>query len=196
MPSLINAYQSRAEGSSDPAGLKVPTPDVNLINDKVNTKICVEPNKTYLVRMINMGNVAGQAVYFDGHPFTTVEVDGTYTDEFYVGKQNIRVATGQRWSFLINTKNSTAKNYAIFTIMDLNMLFPPNGIPPDGYNPNGTAYLVYDKEKPLPPPVVLHEFDFFDDMSLVPADHEPLLAHVDHQIKMDTGFTDINGVVR
>ncbi|KAL8946668.1 MAG: hypothetical protein Q9222_006964 [Ikaeria aurantiellina] len=186
MPSLLAAYESTSNG-----GAKEPLPDANLINEQTNAKISVEPGKTYLVHMINVGNFAGQAVYFDGHPFTAVEVDGVWTDPSYVGLKNIRIATGQRWSFLINTKNSTSKNYAIYTTMDVNMLEPP-----PGYNPNGTAWLVYDEKKPLPPPPEFATFDFFDDMSLVPSDHQPLLEPVDHRIVMNTGWADINGVPR
>ena len=188
MPALLNTYESVA---NENAGGLEPIPDANLINDGINTQINVEPGKTYLVRILNIGNFAGQAVYFDGHPFTVVEVDGVYVDEYDVGTKNIRIATGQRWSFLIHTKNSTDTNFAIYSTLDINMFTPP-----PGYNPNATGYLIYNKAKPLPPPVYFSAFDFFDDMSLVPADHEPLLEPVTHSIKMETGWANMNGVQR
>ncbi|KAL8719660.1 MAG: hypothetical protein Q9225_003357 [Loekoesia sp. 1 TL-2023] len=188
MPELLGSYESISNANT---GGQEPVPDANLINDSINTQIPVEPGKTYLVRIINVGNFAGQAIYFDGHPFTAVEVDGVYVDASYVGSKNIRIATGQRWSFLVNTKNSTSKNFAIYTTLDVNMILPP-----PGYNPNQTAWLVYDKKKPLPPAPTFSTFDFFDDMSLVPSDHQPLLEPVTHQIKMDTGWANMNGVSR
>ncbi|KAI4126455.1 MAG: hypothetical protein LQ338_003742 [Usnochroma carphineum] len=168
-----------------------PVPDANLINEGINTQIPVEPGKTYLVRIINVGNFAGQAIYFDGHNFTTVEVDGVWVDENYVGAKNIRIATGQRWSFLIHTRNDTSQNFAIYATLDVNMILPP-----PGYNPNATAWLVYDKKKPLPPAPTFNTFDFFDDMDLVPSDHQPLLEPVNHRIVMNTGWATFNGVER
>ena len=188
MPELLPEYVSKANAD---AGGKEPPPDGNLFNDSVKTKVPVKPGKTYLVRIINMGSFAGHAIYFDQHPFTAVEVDGVYVDAKEIGTKNIRIATGQRWSFLMDTKNSTNKNFAIYTTLDVNMIEPP-----PGYNPNQTAWLVYDDTKPLPAPPSFSSFDFFDDMDLVPSDHQPLLEPVTHQIKMDTGWARQNGVLR
>lgn len=189
MPALLNSYQSR-KNEEQTDGLE-PIPDAPLINDQQNQKIKIEPGKTYLLRVIHMGNFVGMAVQFDGHPFTVVEVDGIYTEEVHVGDKNIRIATGQRWGFLFTAKPTAEKNYAIFATEDINMFTPP-----PGYNPNTTAYLMYDEHKPLPPDLVIYGFDFFDDMSLVPADRAPLLDKVDHHILLNTGFTNISGVHR
>ncbi|KAL9607512.1 MAG: hypothetical protein Q9167_007579, partial [Letrouitia subvulpina] len=186
MPDLIYEYQSK---SNEDAGGNEPKPDSTLINDSIDTKISVKPDKTYLLHVINSGNWAGQAIQIEDHHFTLVEVDGVYTDAVEVGSKNIRIATGQRWTFLMDTKNSTDRNYAIWAGMDVNMIAPP-----PGYNPNGTAYLVYNDNKPLPPPLVIPSFDFFDDIVLVPADHMPLLEPVDQRIIMTTGWANIDGI--
>lgn len=189
MPILLNTYQSR-KNEEDTNGLE-PIPAGALINDQQNQKFKIEPGKTYLIRVIHVGSFVGMALLFDGHPFTVVEVDGVYTEEAYMGDKNMRIAPGQRWAMLITAKPTAEKNYAIFMTEDINMFTPP-----PGYNPNATAYLVYDEKKALPPPVILYSLDFFDDMSLIPLDHEPLLSKVDHHIHLETGFTKINGIHR
>ncbi len=189
MPTLLNSYQSRRnEEATD--GLE-PIPDAPLINDQQNEKFRIEPGKTYLLHIIHMGNFVGMAVYLDQHPLTVVGVDGVYTEPAELGSKNLRVATGQRWTFLFTAKPTAEKNYAIFATEDINMFTPP-----PGYNPNTTAYMIYDEKKPLPPSVVLSSFDFFDDLSLVPYDRTPLLDKVDHHILLDTGFANISGIHR
>lgn len=189
MPVLLNSYQS-VKNQDDNNGLE-PIPAGPLINDQLNQKITIEPGKTYLVRMIHVGSFLGMAIYFDGHPFTVVEVDGVYTEENYMGDKHFRIAPGQRWSLLITAKPTAEKNYVIFITEDVNMFTPPVG-----YNPNGTAYLVYDEKKALPPQIMIQAFDFFDDMSLIPFDREPLLDKIDHRIHLETGFADVNGIHR
>ena len=197
MPGLLNLYESNASVYNNPIQSgQAPIPDSGLINESSNSSIFLKPGKTYLIHMLHIGNFAGVAIYFDEHEFTTVGVDGVATHPTPLGEQNLRIAPAQRWDVLITTKNDTSKNFAIFGILDLNMLFPPHGIPPPNYNPNMTAYLVYDKEKPLPPPVVLHEFNFFDDVALKPADDGEILQPVGQRIVVDMRDANITGTPR
>lgn len=180
---------------------KEPFPDASLINDSTNTKIKVLPNKTYLVHIICTGNWPGHFWVIDGHEMTVVGVDGVYTDPHPAGDKFLRVATGQRMSVLIKTKADTSKNFAIWDTMDVNMMFVyENRTMPENFNPNATAWLVYDEAKPLPEPPVFHKIDpnsdFVDDVALIPADHEPLLEPVDRQIILDTGGALVDGVPR
>ncbi|KAJ5365814.1 Multicopper oxidase type 2 [Penicillium concentricum] len=198
MPGLLNTYLSTDNLKNRGAE---PLPDSALINDSTNTKIKVLPNKTYLVHIICIGNWPGHFWVIDGHEMTVVEVDGVYTDPYPAGDKFLRVATGQRMSVLIKTKSDTSKNFAIWDTMDINMMFIfENRTIPENYNPNATAWLVYDDAKPLPAPPVFNHIDFnddfVDDVNLVPADHEPLLEPVNHQIIMDTGVALIDGVLR
>jgi iron transport multicopper oxidase len=196
MTPLMDGYEA---DSSDPAtgGLE-PLPDGSLINDVANATFKVEPNKTYLVHFVDVGNWPGFAVGFDEHNMTIVEVDGVYTEQFSVGERHVRLASAQRMSVLIHTKNDTSQNYALWTVMDINMMFLyENRAIPDGYKTNATAWLVYDESLPLPAAPVIPEFDFVDDLELVPADREPLLEPVDHQIIMDFNSASVdNGLVR
>ncbi|KAJ5609385.1 Multicopper oxidase type 2 [Penicillium herquei] len=195
MPDLLAQYQSAQD--QEAFGGREPVPNSALINDSTNTKIKVEPNKTYLVHIICVGNWPGHTWTFDGHQMTVVEVDGVYTEPYAVTDKLLRIATGQRMSVLIHTKSDTSQNFAIWDTMDINMMFVfENRSIPAGYNPNATAWLIYDEAKPLPPPPVFHELSFVDDLTFVPADHQPLLEPVNHQIILDTGSAVINGVPR
>ncbi|KAJ5803916.1 CAZyme family AA1 [Penicillium psychrosexuale] len=194
MPELLGTNTAASHGQE-------PLPDAALINDSTNTKIKVLPNKTYLVHIICVGNWPGHFWVFDGHEMTVVEVDGVYTEPYPAGDKFLRVATGQRMSVLIKTKPDASQNFAIWDTMDVNMMFIfENRTIPENYNPNATAWLVYDDAKPLPPPPVFNNIDaatdFVDDVTLVPADHEPILQPVDHQIILDTAAGLVDGVPR
>ncbi|KAJ5851338.1 uncharacterized protein N7529_010723 [Penicillium soppii] len=196
MPELLNSYESE-QNEADNHG-REPLPNSALINDATNTKIKVLPNKTYLVHIVCIGNFPGHTWVFDGHEMTVVEVDGIYVDPYPAGDKFLRIATGQRMSVLIHTKSDTSKNFAIFDTMDVNMMFfYEHRDIPAGYNPNATAWLVYDEAKPLPAPPSFGAFDnFVDDLSFVPVDHEPLLQPVNHQIILDAGSAEINNITR
>jgi iron transport multicopper oxidase len=177
MSDMINTYQSPAGEASDGA----PTPSGGaLINSKKNFTINVKPNKTYLIHVICPGNFPGHAWLFDQHPMTTVEIDGVYVDPVDVntGTQQARIAPGQRQSVLIFNKGN---------------------FPPVGYDNNATGWLVYNKSAPLPPAPILHSLgnsDFFDDIDYVPADHEPILEPVTHQLILNTAAMNISDISR
>ena len=179
MPILINRFHSVTDPAVSNNGISAPVPDTGLLNDQANAKIYMEPGKTYLVRMICWSNFAGVGIWFEGHNFTVVEVDGVYTEESEIGAKNLRIAPGQRWAMLVTARPDASANYAIFAILDVNMLIPPLGIPPHSFPSNITFY----------------RFDFFDDWVLIPKDREPILEP-DHVIVMDTGFKNINGIAR
>ncbi|RHZ64906.1 multicopper oxidase abr1 [Aspergillus thermomutatus] len=197
MPFLLQQYEADSVGAH--AGVNEPLPAAALINDAVNaTTIRVEPNKTYLVHLICVGNWPGHVIVFDDHEISVVEVDGIWVDTYPTGGKKIRLATGQRISILLRTKDNADANYAIWDSMDVNMMFfYENRTIPQTFNPNATAWLVYDEEKELPPPPDIHELDpnndFVDDLVYVPADHEPVLEPVDHQIILSTGVTQRDG---
>lgn len=199
MPTLLKYYQSTADVTNNTIQSgQAPIPVAGLINDSQNNTIKVLPGKTYLIHMIDMANFPGVAVYFDGHPFTAVGVDGTTVEKYYMGNETLRIAPAQRWDILITTKNDTSKNFVIFATLDVNMLFPPLGIPTiEGWNGNTTAWLVYDETKPLPPQITFYEFEFFDEVNnLIPYDRMPLLEPVDRRIEMTLENATYDGITR
>ena len=197
MPTLIQQYESSQNEASNNGD--EPTPDNVLINLAPNsTTFTVEANKTYLFRIICVGNFPGHGFFFDQHPMSVVEVDGIFTEPYPVNiGQQSRVTTGQRQSVLIKTKNTTDTNYAFFNTMDVNMLFFNEGKnPPSGYPSNATAWLVYDESEPLPAAPVTQAFDFVDDVAFTPSDLEPLLEPVDQQIIINMNSASISGIAR
>ncbi|KAK4211143.1 Cupredoxin [Rhypophila decipiens] len=175
MPGLLNFFISKA----NPTGAE-PVPNSALLNETQNLTIPVEPERTYLFRMINMGAFAGQYVWFEGHNITILEVDGIYTQP--AEADMIYLSAAQRCSFLLTTRNSTTENFPIVASMDTTLF---DQLPED-LNYNVTGWLVYDSKEPLPEPAILYEdFDPFDDMTLIPWDNEPLLGEPDRIITLD-----------
>lgn len=111
MADLLPGFISK----SNPTGAE-PVPDAVLFNDTQGLQVPVQPGRTYLVRMVNMGAFAGQYVWFEGHNISIVEVDGVYT-ELAVADM-IYLSAAQRCSFLLTTKNESTENYAFVASMD------------------------------------------------------------------------------
>ncbi|MCJ1231986.1 hypothetical protein MMC12_008667 [Toensbergia leucococca] len=161
----------------NPTGVE-PVPNAALLNDAQNLTVSVEPSKTYLFRMINVGAYAGQYLWFEGHTMRIVEVDGIYTEP--ADAKMIYITAAQRYSVLLTTKNDTSANFAFVSSMDEDLF---DRVPPT-LNPNVTGWLMYDATKQLPTPALLDKFDPFDDFTLVPTDGEELLDNVDHSITL------------
>ena len=108
------------------------------MNDKRHPRFHVQPDKTYLLRLINMSGFAQFCVQIDGHNFTIIEADGVNTKRYPV--ENLYIATGQRYGALLKTKPTSLQNYAIQGAMDVNDFDSPARPPA----PNVTGALVYD----------------------------------------------------
>lgn len=91
-------------------------PQSALINDTQNLAVKIQPGKTYLVRMINIGAFAAQYVWFEGHTMRVVEVDGIYTEPMEA--EMIYLTAAQRYSVLLTAKNDTSSNFAFVGSMD------------------------------------------------------------------------------
>lgn len=111
MPTLISSFIS----VTNPTGAE-PVPDSALINDSQNGTFAVQPGKTYLFHMVNMGAFAGQYVWFEGHSMRIVEVDGVWTEAQEA--EMIYITAAQRYSVLITAKNDTSANFPITASMD------------------------------------------------------------------------------
>lgn len=111
MATLIPKFLNK----KNPTGAE-PVPQNALLNDTQNLTVAVEPGKTYLVRVVNIGAFAGQYLWFEGHNMTLVEVDGVYVDE--AEAEMIYVSAAQRYSFLLTTKNESTENFAFVGSMD------------------------------------------------------------------------------
>jgi iron transport multicopper oxidase len=181
MQTLLKSFINVA----NPSGAE-PVPQAALMNDTQNLDIKIEPGKTYLFRMINMGAFAAQYVWFEDHTMRVVEVDGVYTEP--MDAEMIYMTAAQRYSVLVTAKNDTSSNFAIVGSMDQDLF---DAIP-DGLNPNVTGWLVYDSTKDKPAPKELDAFEPFDDFNLVPVDKEKLFDRVDHSITLDLKMDNLN----
>ncbi|KAL4886526.1 Cupredoxin [Aspergillus karnatakaensis] len=166
---------------TNPTGAE-PVPDSFLVNDTQGSSLAVEPGKTYLLRLLNMGAFVGMYFYIEDHSFTIVEIDGVYTEPTEADLLYISVA--QRYSILLTTKNSTTKNYPIVTIADSSLL--------DDIQPilqlNHTNWLEYnptaDHPQAIMPVDTSTDLLPFDDITLTPHDRTPLLSNPDLVIEV------------
>jgi iron transport multicopper oxidase len=99
----------------NPTGAE-PVPDAALMNDTQGLKLAVEPGKTYMFRVINVGAFAGMYFWIEGHNMSIIEVDGVYTEQ--ANADLIYIASAQRYSFLLTARNDTQANFAITASMD------------------------------------------------------------------------------
>jgi iron transport multicopper oxidase len=207
---LVHKYQSPEGEAFD----GVPTPSGGAVYGYwgkftaigKNISVPVEPNKTYLVHIICAAAYPGIAWVVTGHNQTAVEVDGVYVQPVNVNQKGlkVRLAPGQRQSVLITTKSDTSKNYALWSILDLNILFANKKADTKSpevlnYNANVTSWLVYNKSAPLPDPPVypsIENKDFWDDLDFVPLDGMPLLEPVNHRIVLNVTAANISHISR
>ncbi|KAH8153394.1 uncharacterized protein LAJ45_02206 [Morchella importuna] len=174
MPSLIKRFLSVA----NPTGAE-PVPQSALINETQNLTVSVEPGKTYLFRLINIGAFAAHYVWFEGHTMQVVEVDGVYTKP--MDAQMLYLTAAQRVAVLVTMGNDTSSNFPFMGSMDEDLFDQV----PEGLQSNVTGWLVYDSRNENPPAKEISEFDPFDDFLLEPVDEEPLLENPATSITLD-----------
>ncbi|KAK7963906.1 iron transport multicopper oxidase FET3 [Apiospora saccharicola] len=119
---------------------------VGVINSGQNITVRVEEGKTYLLRVVNLGNFVGTYFEVEGHQMTIVEADGVYLEPNTVDRLYLTVA--QRYAVLLTLKKPRRELGAVLmkAQLDTSMF---DSIPPS-YNPNFYGYLVCDEHKPLP----------------------------------------------
>lgn len=185
----VNVLDESFMSVYNPTGAE-PIPQNLIINNTRNMTWNVEPNTTYLLRIINTGGFVSQYFWIEDHEMTVVEVDGVYVEQNTTDMIYITVA--QRYSVLVTTKNSTDTNYAIMQKFDDTML----DTIPDELVLNATSYLVYNDSAPTPTEAYVDSLDdFLDDFYLVPLDKEELLDDPDYQITVDVVMDNLmNGI--
>ena len=182
---LMQTLMAQFINVANPSGAE-PVPQAALMNDTQNLTVKIEPGKTYMFRMINMGAFAAQYVWFEEHTMQVVEVDGIYTEPMEASM--IYLTAAQRVSVLVTAKNDTNANFAFVGSMDQDLF----DAVPEGLNPNVTGWLVYDDAKEKPAPKEIDAFEPFDDFNLVPYDKEGLLDKVDRSITLDLKMDNLN----
>ncbi|OAP63400.1 hypothetical protein AYL99_02627 [Fonsecaea erecta] len=164
-----------------------PVPDANLLNDTQDMRIPVVPDRTYLVRLVNMAAFAGQYFWVEDHSIRIVEVDGVYTKP--AETDMIFLSSGQRCSFLVTTQSGRDRNYPLVASMNPSLSKIRNSA-----SQNVTGWLVYAPDQPLPQPQVLDNFDPLDDTTLEPYDEMPLLPPPGQSIVLSLGMSHAGGI--
>ncbi|QRD84389.1 Cupredoxin [Aspergillus flavus] len=174
MPGLLKEFINVA----NPTGAE-PVPKSALMNDTQNLTVPVEPGKTYLFRVVNIGAFASQYFWIEDHDMQIVEVDGVWTEPATASM--IYIASAQRYSVLVTMKNETNANYAMVGSMDTDLF---DTLPSD-LNYNSTGWLVYDSSVEKPAAKSVSEFDFYDDFELVPYDGLERYGDADITVTLD-----------
>lgn len=180
LPSFLSVY--------NPTGAE-PIPKNFLFNDTRNGSWVVEPNKTYYLRIVNLGGFVSQYLYMEDHEFEIVEVDGVYVEKNTTDLLYVTVA--QRYGVLVHTKNSTDKNYAFMNKADDTML----DIIPSDLVLNSTNSITYNQSAPKPEEYKIDSLEPFDDFYLVPYNKTELFDDADYTITIDVIMNNLdNGI--
>lgn len=182
VPELVKSYINVA----NPTGAE-PIPNSALMNDTQNLTIPVQPGKTYLLHLANIGAFASQYFWIEGHSMKVVEVDGVWTEPAETGM--VYIGAAQRYSVLVTMKNDSSQNYPIVGAMDTT-LFDASKMPPN-LNTNVTSWLLYNDAASKPSPALLDTYNPIDDFYLVPWDGKALLGAADQTITLAVSMRNL-----
>lgn len=183
-PQIMKSFMSRY----NPTGAE-PIPQNSLFNDTRNVTWTVEADKTYFLRIVNMGMFVSQYLAVEGHTMQIVEVDGVYVEP--VETDLLYIAVAQRYGVLLTTKKNFEGTFRFINALDEPML----DVLPEDLQIISTNYMQYrgdstSKPKPLENGPGL--FDNFvasinpvDDFELRPVQKMPLLPDPDYQIVLN-----------
>lgn len=168
----------------NPTGAE-PIPQTLLMNGYMNGTLDVEPDKTYLLRIINVGGFVSQYFSVEDHNLTIVAVDGVYVEPNET--EVIYITVAQRYDVLLKTKKDMSRNYAMMQLTDMTMLDTPTII-----TANVTNNLQYDALNGWPEEIGVDIEEFFDDFWLTPVHDYETYDDFDHQITIDVVMDNLN----
>lgn len=183
LPAFLNKF--------NPTGAE-PIPQNFLLNNTMNASISVEPNTTYMIRLINIGGFTSYWFFIEDHELEVIEVDGVPVERNVTDMLYITVA--QRYTFLLKTKADTSKNYAIMQLVDQGML----DVIPKDLILNATSTLSYSEgngkaEEAFVPSIEYGSY--LDDFYLIPYDKVELFPDADYTLTIDVIMDNLlNGV--
>ncbi|KAI9721597.1 MAG: hypothetical protein M1828_005087 [Chrysothrix sp. TS-e1954] len=180
MPVLLKSFIS----VTNPTGAE-PIPDANLMNDSQNVTFQIQPGKTYMFRIINVGAFVSQYFWIEGHTMRIVEVDGVYTEP--AEAEMLYISSAQRYSILVTARDDGNQNFPIVSSFDQTLL----DTIPATLKPNVTGWLQYNKDAELPSAALVDEYNDFDDWTLVPYDRLPLFENVQQTVQMDVKMDNL-----
>ncbi|KAL2839493.1 Cupredoxin [Aspergillus pseudoustus] len=156
-----------------------PLPDSILLNDGRDLDVHVQSDKTYFIRVGNVGGFTGLYFHITDHELVVVETDGVYTKP--ATARGLYLAPGQRYSFLLKAKNDSSGIYPVIITPDV------NEVPTSKKKAMGS--IIYDtastSSETRSPRNSLRPEDFLDDILLVPLDGKLSLDPPDRTITLD-----------
>ncbi|CCH46068.1 putative secreted protein [Wickerhamomyces ciferrii] len=183
MPKFLSLY--------NPTGAE-PIPQNFLMNNTRNLTWEVQPDTTYLLRLINIGGFTSYWFFIEDHEFDVIEVDGIPVERNTTDMLYITVA--QRYTVLLKTKKDTSKNFAIMQLVDTGML----DIQPDDLIVNATHTLSYNKDNEEVDEAFVDSLEddaFLDDFYLTPINKTELYGEPDIEISVDVVMDNLkNGI--
>jgi iron transport multicopper oxidase len=184
---IIRAFQSPPTGPPS-----TPTPDSIIMNDGQSTNFAVQPGKTYLFRIYNVGAFPSFFVNFQGLSMTVVGIDGVFTKS--TPANTLYVGAAQRYEVLVTAKTGATTNSAILAMVDTSMF-------ESAYSGPTTILgsLVYPGSLPAPPAYQGLPDSIMpptDDLTMKPLDGQKLLAPVTKQIVLNFNLGLVSGIPR
>lgn len=186
---VVDVLDKKFMSVYNPTGAE-PIPQNLIINNTRNLTWEVQPDTTYLLRIVNTGGFVSQYFWIEDHDLEVVEVDGIMVEKNTTSMIYITVA--QRYTVLVHTKNDTSKNFAIMQKFDDTML---DKIPKD-LELNATSYMIYNNDADKPKENFVDSLDdFLDDYYLTPLDKVELYDDPDYTVTVDVVMDNLkNGI--
>jgi len=183
LPDFLSLY--------NPTGAE-PIPQNFLLNNTRNATWEVQPNTTYLIRLVNIGGFTSYWFFIEDHDFEVIEVDGVAVERNRTNMLYITVA--QRYTILLKTKEDTSKNYAIMQLCDTGML----DVQPADLVVNATSTMSYSSKNDEVSEAFVDSLDddaYLDDFYLTPINKTELYGDPDITITIDVVMDNlINGI--
>ncbi|CAP72621.1 uncharacterized protein PODANS_2_530 [Podospora anserina S mat+] len=176
-----------------------PIPDGMIINEGAGLNVNFTKGRKYRFRMISFAALASAMIHFDSHDINIIMNDADYLQKEV--KYQLRIATAQRYDFIIECIDRDNDNYPFLISLDINRDWTNPDLGPLQWPHNYTGYLTMDYNKPNTKKDVVHKWKPADDSHFKPYDNEAILGgndtNYDTLIKMDFAFcTDANGYPR
>ncbi|KAK4688038.1 iron transport multicopper oxidase, partial [Tremellales sp. Uapishka_1] len=127
-----------------------------------DAKLTFEAGKSYRIRVVNMGSLAMFFLHIDQHDMYIIEADGVEVAPYLI--DTLTVAVAQRYSILVQAKNTTDTNYAMVAIQSQDMYDSV----PDDLVVNNTLQIVYNSANSVAPEVILDTIPTLNDTEFVP----------------------------
>ncbi|KAJ2804960.1 ferroxidase fet3 [Coemansia guatemalensis] len=149
---------------------KYPFGVINGLDGEEAPDLNMKPNKTYRLRLLNIGSTSMFRFGIEGHKMHIIEVDGVNTEKRRV--DSVLLGVAQRVSVLVEALPEATANFK-YRFEMFTDVFPVVS----GYNPRTYEGAVLYGEELADAPAKGIVWEDFDDLALIPLDHQQLLEN-------------------